>query len=270
LEATLTSYIHGGTDPVEVSRLETQARFLSRWILEGVEIGPGSYVLDLACGTGAMSRRLRARFPDVHLSGCDISQDQLVAARKEQKRVSDHFPLLRCTAAALPFFSETFDAVHCSWLLEHVPKEETDAILREVRRVLRAGGVAYLCEVENDSVFVWPRKPLLEESFRALWQVQAAGGGDPIIGRKLHGLCEAAGFSRTEVVPTTQHVHAGSPPGYYHAMIHEFAEILRSAQDALPAELRGRVEQACSDLYDLEREPGSSFTYTFFRARAHV
>ena len=83
-------------------------------------------------------------------------------------------------------------------------------------------------------------------------------------------LCEAAGYSRTDVVPTTQHFHAGSPPGYYHAMIHEFAEILRSAQDALPASLRGQVEQACSDLYDLERQAGSSFTYTFFRARARV
>jgi ubiquinone/menaquinone biosynthesis C-methylase UbiE len=266
----VTRYIHGETDSVEVSRLETQARFLSRWILDGVEIGPGSFVLDLACGTGAMSRRLRARFPDVELFGCDISQDQLVAARDEQRRVRDHFPLVRCNAAALPFVSGTFDAVHCSWLLEHVPKDETIAILHEARRVLRPGGTVYLCEVENESLLFWPRKPLLEECFRALWEAQAAGGGDPIIGRKLHGFCTAAGYARTEVVPTTQHFHAGSPPGYYHAMIHEFAEILRSAQDALPSALRGQVEQACSNLYALEREAGSSFTYTFFRARARV
>jgi len=266
----VTQYIHGETDPVEVSRLETQARFLSRWILDGVEIGPGSSVLDLACGTGAMSRRLRARFPDVKLFGCDLSQAQLIAARDEQERVRDHFPLVRCDAAELPFLSRTFDAVHCSWLLEHVPRERIIAILREARRVLRADGIAYLCEVENDSLLFWPRNPLLEECFRALWEVQAAIGGDPIIGRKLHGLCEAAGYSRTDVVPTTQHFHAGSPPGYYHAMIHEFAEILRSAHDALPVALRGRVEQACSDLYSLEMQAGSSFTYTFFRARARV
>src|SRR3954470_985441 len=142
----VTQYIHGETDPVEVSRLETQARFLSRWILDGVEIGPGSFVLDLACGTGAMSRRLRARFPDVELFGCDISQAQLIAARDAQQRVSDHFPLVRCTAAALPFLSATFDAVHCSWLLEHVPRQEIIEILKEARRVLRPSGTAYLCE----------------------------------------------------------------------------------------------------------------------------
>src|SRR5207248_9393822 len=105
----VTRYIHGETDPVEISRLETQARSLSRWILDGVEIGPGSFVLDLACGTGAMSRRLRARFPAVELFGCDISHDQLVAARAEQQRVRDHLPLVRRTAAALPLFPEAVD-----------------------------------------------------------------------------------------------------------------------------------------------------------------
>src|SRR5207237_7946688 len=125
------------------------------------ESGPRRRVRARPCGTGAMSLRLRARFPAVELFGCDISQNQLLAARAEQQRVRDHFPLVRCNAAALPFSSSTFDAVHCSWLLEHVPREETIAILREVRRLLRPAGIAYLCEVENDSLLLWPRKPLL-------------------------------------------------------------------------------------------------------------
>ena len=59
----MTRYIHGDTDAVESDRLEKQARFLTRWILDGVEAGPGARVLDLACGTGAMMRRLAARLP---------------------------------------------------------------------------------------------------------------------------------------------------------------------------------------------------------------
>ena len=70
------------------------------------------------------------------------------------------------------------------------------------------------------------------------------------------------------LLPTTLHVHASSPFGYFHESLHEFAEILRSAQDALPPRLRPRVEEACAQLLSLERIPGSSFTYTFFRARA--
>jgi len=261
-------YIHGETDPVEVARLETQARFLSRWILDGVEVGPFARVLDLACGTGAMSRRLRARFPDALLTGSDLSLAQVRAAREEQLRLRDPIPLVQCTAAVLPFKNETFDAIHASWFLEHVSRNDVVPILREARRVLRKNGTMYLCEVENDSLFVWPRKPLVEEFARALWEAQSAGGGDPIIGRKLNGLCAAAGFSFVEVIPTTLHMHAGSPAGYLHAALHEFSEIFRSAKEALPEKLRGRVEEACAQLMSIEHDPAGSFTYTMFRARA--
>jgi ubiquinone/menaquinone biosynthesis C-methylase UbiE len=264
----MTQYIHGETDPAEVARLETQARFLSRWILDGVEVGPSARVLDLACGTGAMSRRLRARFPDALLTGSDLSLAQLRAARDEQIRLRDPIPLVQSTAAALPFAGETFDAVHASWLLEHVSPKDVVPILREARRVLRKNGTLYLCEVENDSLFFWPRQPLAEEIARALWEAQAGGGGDPIIGRKLYGLCTAAGFTHVEVLPTTLHIHAGSPAGYLHGILNEFSEILRSAQHALPERLRGRVEDACAQLMSLERDPRGSFTYTMFRVRA--
>jgi len=261
-------YIHGETDPAEVARLETQARFLSRWILDGVEVGPSARLLDLACGTGAMSRRLRARFPDAKLVGSDLSLDQLRAARDAQVRLRDPIPFVQCTAAALPFADRTFDAVHASWLLEHVAGQDVVPILREARRVLRRNGTLYLCEVENDSLFLWPRQPLAEEAFRALWDAQAAGGGDPTIGRKLQGLCTAAGFSQVEVLPTTLHMHAGSPAGYLHSALHEFGEILRSAQDSLPKRLRGRVDEAIAQLVSIEHAPEGSFTYTMFRVRA--
>jgi ubiquinone/menaquinone biosynthesis C-methylase UbiE len=261
-------YIHGETDPLEVARLEAQARFLSRWILDGVEVGPFARVLDLASGTGAMSRRIRARFPDGLLTGSDLSLPQLRAAREEQLRLRDPIPLVQCTAAVLPFADETFDAIHASWFLEHVSRNDVVPILREARRVLRKNGTMYLCEVENDSLFLWPRQPLAEEFARALWDAQAAGGGDPIVGRKLYGLCTAAGFAHVEVIPTTLHMHAGSPAGYLHAALHEFSEIFRSAKDALPERLRGRVEEACAQLMSIERDPRGSFTYTMFRARA--
>src|SRR5919201_4811775 len=255
-------YIHGETDPAEVARLETQARFLSRWILDGVEVGPSARVLDLACGTGAMSRRLRARFPDALLTGSDLSMAQLRAARDEQIRLRDPIPLVQCTAAALPFANETFDAVHASWFLEHVAVRDVVAILREARRVLRRSGTLYLCEVENDSLFLWPRQPLAEVAFRALWEAQAAGGGDPIVGRKLYGLCTAAGFSQVELLPTTLHMHAGSPAGYLHNALYEFGEILRSAQDSLPDALRAKVDEAIAQLHSIEHAAEGSFTYT--------
>lgn len=258
-------YIHGDTDPVEIARLEKQARFLTRWILDGVEAGPGARLLDLACGTGAMGRRLRARLPDVFLVGSDLSRSQLRAARTQS---GPTLPLVNGDAAALPFRTGAFDVVHWSWLLEHVPPERVLDILREVRRVLAPEGRAWMTEVDDDSLTLWPRLPEVEQSFRAIWEAQVQGGGDPIIGRKLHGLCRAAGFGVVDVFPTTFHLHAGSPPGYFRAMLEEFAEILLSARESLPEPLRARADESAAELRALEQTPGASFTYTAFRARA--
>lgn len=260
----MARYIHGETDAKETNRLEKQARFLTRWILDGVEAGPGARVLDLACGTGAMMRRLAARLPDAVLLGTDLSHAQLRDARLR----SPWLPLVQSNAVALPFRGGAFDVVHWSWLLEHVPRERAVDILREVRRVLAPGGVAWMTEVDNDSLAFWPRIPLAEESFRALWRVQEEGGGDPIIGRKLYGLCRAAGFTDVQVFPTTFHLHHGSPPGYFHGMLEEFAEILDSARESLPDPLKARVDEAAGQVLGIEKDPGASFTYTCFRGRA--
>jgi SAM-dependent methyltransferase len=260
----MARYIHGETDTRETERLEKQARFLTRWILDGVEAGPGARVLDLACGTGAMMRRLSARLPDARLFGADLSLAQLREARKRSPDLS----LVQSNAVALPFRDRTFDVVHWSWLLEHVPRERAVDILRDVRRTLRAAGVAWMTEVDNDSLAFWPRIPLAEECFRALWKAQEEGGGDPIIGRKLYGLCGAAGFTDVQVFPTTFHLHHGSPPGYFHGMLEEFAEILESARDSMPRGLRGKVDQAAAQVLGIEADPGASFTYTCFRVRA--
>jgi len=257
-------YIHGDTDAAETERLEKQARFLNRWILDGVEAGPGSRVLDLACGTGAMVRRLAARLPDALLFGADLSRNQLRAARQR----SPWLPLVQSDAAALPFRAGTFDVVHWSWLLEHVPRERAVDILRQVRGVLAPGGVAWMTEVDNDSLAFWPRIPLAEECFRALWKAQEEGGGDPIVGRKLYGFCRAAGFTDVEVLPTTFHLHQGSPPGYFRGMLEEFRDILESAKESLPKRLRGRAAEAGAQVMGLLDDPGASFTYTCFRARA--
>lgn len=260
----MPSYIHGETDPVEVARLEKQARFLTRWILDGVDAGPGARMLDLACGTGAMARRLLARLPDVRLTGCDLSRTQLQAARQQ----SPQLPLVNADAARLPFRDDTFDVVHWSWLLEHVQPAHARAILAEVRRVVAPAGCAWMTEVDNDSLSFWPRLPLVEDCFRALWRAQEQGGGDPIIGRKLHGLCTSAGFTDVQVQPQTFHFHAGSPPGYFRGMLEEFAEILLSARESLPPALAPRADEAAAQLIALEHTAGASFTYTCFRVRA--
>ena len=95
-------------------------------------------VLEIACGTGLVTRRLRERIdPARRLVASDISQAMLDYARTKlidcpgiEWRAAD--------AARLPFQAGEFSAVVCAFGVMFVPDKR--AVFREVRRVLKSGG----------------------------------------------------------------------------------------------------------------------------------
>jgi ubiquinone/menaquinone biosynthesis C-methylase UbiE len=91
-----------------------------------LDVGPGTRVLELGCGTGIALGVMRGRGADV--VGVDL-----------------HGPAgLRADAARLPFVDGRFDLVLDFGVLQHLPAGGSLA-LDEVARVLRPGG-AYLRE----------------------------------------------------------------------------------------------------------------------------
>jgi SAM-dependent methyltransferase len=87
-------------------------------------------LLDIGCGTGAMSARL-ARWGRV--VSADFSP---LALKFSRKRGLKH--LVGADAMRLPFASETFDALIAMDMLEHLPDDR--AALCEFHRVLKPGG----------------------------------------------------------------------------------------------------------------------------------
>jgi len=86
-------------------------------------------ILDIGTGSGHIAMRLsRAGL----VVACDVV---------DQRVVGHHLPFAR-VGDSLPFRSESVDLVISNHVIEHVPDPEKH--LREIRRVLRAGGVAYL------------------------------------------------------------------------------------------------------------------------------
>jgi ubiquinone/menaquinone biosynthesis C-methylase UbiE len=95
-------------------------------------------VLEIACGTGIVTRALRERIPpDGKLVATDLSEPMLASARPKFS-ASDAIECREADAMALPFDDESFDAVVCQFGFMYVP----DKLLafREARRVLRVGG----------------------------------------------------------------------------------------------------------------------------------
>jgi SAM-dependent methyltransferase len=95
-------------------------------------------VLELGCGAAAGARWLEGQGADV--IGLDLSTGMLRQAQDGAKRTGISVPLVQADALALPFAAETFDSVCTAFGV--VPfVTDTEAVMREVFRVLRPGGV---------------------------------------------------------------------------------------------------------------------------------
>lgn len=98
------------------------------------ELRGAARILDVGCGEGQVSR-LAVGLPGAELVvGVDPTAAQVVEARARGGGVQ----VGRSDAAALPFSSESFDAVVACLVFEHI--EAVDEAISEVGRVLRPGG----------------------------------------------------------------------------------------------------------------------------------
>ena len=100
---------------------------------------PPGNVLEIACGTGLVTRRLRERLdPSLRLVATDLSVTMLDYARAKFGDRKD-IEWQEADALNLPFEDHTFGAVVCGFGIMFVPDRQ--AMLREVRRVLVDGGI---------------------------------------------------------------------------------------------------------------------------------
>jgi ubiquinone/menaquinone biosynthesis C-methylase UbiE len=111
-----------------------------------------SSVLELACGTGILTRILRDRLPrSVALTATDLNEPMMHHAAGKFTG-TEAVVWKQADACSLPFPDEVFDAVICQFGFMFVPDKALCA--REARRVLRPGG-AFLFNVW-DSLAVNP------------------------------------------------------------------------------------------------------------------
>jgi len=86
-----------------------------------------AHVLEVGSGEGSLQ---------------DIVEDYTGLDISATARAKYHKRFVQADARAMPFLDGEFDAVWTIWVLEHVPNPEQ--ALREIRRVLRPGGLLYL------------------------------------------------------------------------------------------------------------------------------
>ena len=101
------------------------------WVAELLGIAPGRDVLDLAAGTGKLTRQL------VPFGARIVAVEPIDAMRAELERAVPGVEALAGSAEAIPLPDTSVDAVTCAQAFHWFRPE---AAVAEIRRVLRPGG----------------------------------------------------------------------------------------------------------------------------------
>ncbi len=124
----------------------------------------GVRVLELACGTGVATRRLREALPDsATLVATDLNEPMLEYASSAVP--AGGISWQQADAQQLSFADGSFDVVACQFGLMFLPDKVQG--LREARRVLSPGGlfVASVWQSIDDSSYTRPMQTVLEALF---------------------------------------------------------------------------------------------------------
>jgi SAM-dependent methyltransferase len=115
-------------------------RQISAALLGDALTRPGQRILDAGCGTGGFLRWALDSGSFASASGIDIGSAAVELARERVPEADLRTGPLR----SLPFDDGSFDLVVTNDVLQHIPEDDVADSLRELHRVLSAGGLLFL------------------------------------------------------------------------------------------------------------------------------
>ena len=104
----------------------------------------GADILELGCGAAELTRQIAASEADCRVTAMEV--DEIQHAKNLQITDLPNVRFVAGGAEAIPVKDDSVDIVLMFKSLHHVPLEQLDRAMDEIRRVLRPGGHAYISE----------------------------------------------------------------------------------------------------------------------------
>jgi ubiquinone/menaquinone biosynthesis C-methylase UbiE len=117
-----------------------------RTLLDQAALRPHQRVLDVGCGTGTLAVLIKRLHPEVEVVGLDPDPKVLQRARRKAERAGVSIQLDAGFSDELPYADASFDRVFSSFMLHHLPADEKEKSLSQIRRVLEPGGSFHLLD----------------------------------------------------------------------------------------------------------------------------
>jgi ubiquinone/menaquinone biosynthesis C-methylase UbiE len=193
---------------------ELYERYVARYILgpwapllvDTARIAAGERVLDVACGTGVVTRIAADRVgPGGYVVGVDLNPGVIAIARSLPAPIGAPIEWLERSALDLGLDDASFDVVFCQQGLQFFPDKAL--ALHEMRRVLRHGGRLVLSVWNSLGRYNNAVGEALAQFVSHDAAARFCASRQAPAGEELHRLATEAGFSAVEVSVSRINVH---------------------------------------------------------------
>jgi ubiquinone/menaquinone biosynthesis C-methylase UbiE len=193
----------------------------------------GMRLIDCGCGPGSITVDLAREVAPAEAIGIDLRDVALTQGRTlARERGITNVTFHAASVYQLPYADSSFDAAFACAVLQHLATPLT--ALKELRRVLKPGGVIGIADGSSTITFRYPTNPILQAWDRLRALEREYNTGRPYEALALRALLRQAGFARTRASGALS-TEAGPPAG-------SLEETRRVAQNHV-IRLRGVLER---------------------------
>ena len=170
------TYTHGHHDSVVSQHVRRTAEECAAFLLP--RLRPGMRLLDCGCGPGSITLGLARAVAPGEVVAIDVVDDVLERARDLARDTGvTNVKFQTANIYEPPFDDDTFDAVYGHQVLQHLA--DPVGALRQMRRVLRPGGVVGVRDSDYGAMVFTPTDARLDRFLALYREVARRNGGEP-------------------------------------------------------------------------------------------